>query len=81
MPIKSYIMMMRIEKAKELIDHTNYPIKDIAEMLRFNSYAYFERMFKVYVGMSLGKYRKTSDPHKGYFKYSFHDEGLYKISD
>ena len=81
MPIKSYLMMMRIEKAKELIDHTEYAIKDIAEILSFNSYAHFERMFKTYVGMAPGAYRKMSEQNKQYFDYSFREEGLYEEFD
>lgn len=73
MSIKHYLMMMRIEKAKELIDHTDYMLKDIAEMLRFTSYVYFERMFKLHAGMTPQAYRNLEKGRMQYFKYSFWD--------
>jgi len=71
--IKQYLMMMRIEKAKELIDHTDYMLKDIADLLRFTSYVYFERMFKKYAGMTPAEYRNQTDGDKQYIQYSFLD--------
>lgn len=74
MTVKQYLMMMRIEKAKELIDYTDYSIKDISVLLNFNSFTYFERAFKQYTGLTPLAYRKRSDPRKCYLSYSFRDD-------
>jgi len=74
MTLKQYLMMMRIEKAKELIDHTDYPMKDISVLLNFNSFTYFERMFKQYTGITPLAYRKRPDPRMYYLSYSFRDD-------
>ena len=72
-PIKQYLMMMRIEKSKELIAFTNCSIKEISELLNFNSFVYFERKFKQHVGISPREYRvQNSGIRKPYLEYSFH---------
>ena len=74
MTLKQYLMMMRIEKAKELIDHMDVPVKDIALLLNFKSVVYFGRMFKQYTGMTPIQYSKRPDPQKNYLSYSFRDK-------
>lgn len=44
--IPDYINNFRIEKAKELICHSNYKVYEIAELVGFHSVAYFNTIFK-----------------------------------
>ncbi|KKO54865.1 AraC family transcriptional regulator [Paenibacillus sp. DMB20] len=53
-----YLIRYRMDKAKELLIHTNIPIKDISEKLCYTSVQNFNRIFKQTVHMPPGKYRK-----------------------
>lgn len=51
-----YINIIRINKAKEYLEHTDYSISQIAEFTGFSSQNYFARTFKKYVGVSPKKF-------------------------
>ena len=53
-----YLIQYRMDKAKELLVHTNTPIKDISEKLCYTSVQNFNRIFKQTVHMPPGQYRK-----------------------
>lgn len=53
-----YLIQYRMEKAKEMLIHTNMPIKDISEKLCYTSVQNFNRIFKHVVHMPPGQYRK-----------------------
>jgi AraC-like DNA-binding protein len=59
---KSYLLLQRISKAKELLYHTNESITDIGFKLGFNNVSHFIRTFKKYVGTTPYQYKKE---HKG----------------
>lgn len=73
MTIKQYLMRLRLEKAKELIDNTDYTIKEISEILNFGSYVYFVRSFKTYEGKTPIEYRNENSRSGKYLRYSFRD--------
>lgn len=77
MTIKQYLMMLRIEKAKELLEYTDFSIRDISEMLNFGNYTYFGRMFKVYAGMTPHDYRKKANIDTTHLSYSFRDKSSF----
>ena len=52
-----YVMDGRIRKAKELLELTNLPIKEIAEKTGFGSDITFRRVFKKETGMIPSNYR------------------------
>ena len=52
-----YITMMRIEKAKELLHDKGYRIYEIANMVGYDDFRYFSRIFKKVTGMNPRKYR------------------------
>ncbi len=56
-----YIMMRRMEKAKEMILEHNLQIKNVAELLGFSDIAHFYKNFKKYHGITPGEMRKNSD--------------------
>lgn len=56
---QNYLCMYRIEKAKILLKTTEAPVSQIAFDTGFNSFAYFGKMFKKYVGETPSQYRKS----------------------
>ncbi len=59
--ITEYINIHRIQKATTLLEETNKPISEIADMLGFESLTYFEKTFKTYMTISPLRYRKTKN--------------------
>lgn len=57
--IGGYIRKKRIEKAKKLLEDTDYSVFNIADMTGFSDYTYFSRVFKKYCGLSPNIYRKS----------------------
>ncbi|OUS70632.1 hypothetical protein B1748_28215 [Paenibacillus sp. MY03] len=55
-----YVLRYRIEKAKEWLAHTEMPIREIAERLRYASVQNFTRIFKQMTNDPPGYYRKKS---------------------
>ncbi|WP_242069694.1 helix-turn-helix domain-containing protein [Paenibacillus dendritiformis] len=53
-----YVIAYRIEKAKDMLLHTDMRIQDIAGKLRYTSVQNFIRTFKKTTGMTPGQYRK-----------------------
>ena len=55
-----YLVKYRIHKAEELIRSENISFKEIADMVGYNDYVQFSKMFKKYNGVSPSMYRKNS---------------------
>ena len=53
---------IRISHAKEYLRKTNKRIAEIASLAGYESLNHFSRMFRKYVGMTPGEYRKTTLP-------------------
>ena len=49
----------RLQKAKELLGSTEYPISQIAELCGYETYAHFAKQFKAQVGVTPSAFRKT----------------------
>ena len=58
--LKTYTQKRLMNEAKMLLEHTDFPIHDIAKKLHFYSSAYFGKIFKKYVGMTPKEYRKLN---------------------
>ena len=56
--ISQYVLRRRMHRAKKLLRTTELPIKDIADMVGFEDYNYFGRVFKKTYGRSAKSYRK-----------------------
>ncbi|NIK75901.1 YesN/AraC family two-component response regulator [Paenibacillus castaneae] len=52
-----YLLKVRMEKAKDLLQHTNLRIYEIAVQVGYQELDWFYRRFKEYTGMSTTKYR------------------------
>lgn len=54
-----YVTSLRMEKAKELLQKDNIPVKDIAKMVGFNDCSYFNRKFKSCFGVTPSQFRRS----------------------
>lgn len=59
-----YVIDFRMDKAKEWLAHTEMPIKDIADRLRYTTVQNFTRIFKQVTDMPPGQYRKQFRHHE-----------------
>ena len=55
--IKSYIMLLKVEEAKQLLLNTDMSFSQISEHLGFLNYSTFLRLFKSQTGKTPGEYR------------------------
>ncbi len=55
--LNAYITSMRIDKAKELLERTNWGLDVIAEKTGFSSSSYFHKQFKKITGVTPQQYR------------------------
>ncbi len=58
--VSEFICNAKIDRAKELLEKTDIPVKDISESLGFSSPAYFGKAFKENTGISPLKFRKMT---------------------
>jgi len=58
-PPVQFMLRIRIDRAKELLDFTDMPIAEIAEASGFQDQNYFARTFRKSIGMSPTQYRRT----------------------
>lgn len=56
-PLSQYILDIKIEKAKNLLQYSNYSIVDIANYLSFSSQSHFIQAFQKKIGLTPHKYR------------------------
>jgi AraC-like DNA-binding protein len=54
-----YIRKLRIDKAVNLLQNTNYPLADIAYLTGFSDQSHFARIFKKHAGQSPSMFRKS----------------------
>lgn len=59
LPISEYCTLVKMNRAKELLEATNYKVYEIAESLGYSTVDYFGRLFKNCVGCTPVHYRKT----------------------
>ena len=55
--LHEYILVVRIEKAKDLLTNTNHPIKAVADAAGFNNDSHFCKVFRKLTAISPVKYR------------------------
>lgn len=59
MTMQQYIIFLRVVKARELIEKTNYTINEITNLVGYNNKSFFYRQFNKIVGMTPGQYKKS----------------------
>jgi len=55
-----YYIQLKVEKAKDLLNNPEIPIKEIAYDLKFGSYFYFSKLFKEKTGLTPTNFRKRA---------------------
>jgi transcriptional regulator GlxA family with amidase domain len=55
--LSSYLNRLRVDKAAEMLIETDLPLSGIAGSCGFEDQSWFSKIFKIYNGMSPGKYR------------------------
>jgi|SRR5690554_1314042 len=55
-----YINDVRVKKAKEIVLDPNYKIKDVSKMVGYNSTTYFNKVFKLKVGLTPQQFRRNN---------------------
>jgi YesN/AraC family two-component response regulator len=59
MTFSDYLTQLRIQRAKELLSDESMSVSEIAEIVGYNDYFYFIKVFKKVQGISPSKYRKS----------------------
>ena len=55
----SYIIFLRMDKARDLLINTRLPIREVGELVGCPDQNYFSRLFKKHTGMSPSEFRKN----------------------
>ena len=55
--VQEYIMNVRIETAKKLLQETVLPIDAVISKVGYNSPRYFRKLFKAQMGCTMSEYR------------------------
>lgn len=55
-----YLISLRIERAKQMLLHTNLNVQDISQAVGYSTNNSFIRVFKKYVGVTPGQYREQN---------------------
>jgi two-component system response regulator YesN len=58
MPLSNYVIMRRMEKAKEYLRTTNLGVSEIAMKVGYTNFSYFSMTFKDYTGCTPNEFRK-----------------------
>ncbi len=58
MPPMQYITSVRLNRARMLLESTDYPIQEIGAMVGYDNPLYFSRIFKKQMGEPPSRYRK-----------------------
>lgn len=57
--IEKYFILLKIEKAKDLIENSNLQFSEIADSLRYKSHQHLSAQFKQVAGMTMHDYKKS----------------------
>jgi AraC-like DNA-binding protein len=60
MPPGKYITSIRINKAKELLESTDYTVGEVGTIIGYDNPLYFSRIFKKQTGLCPAEYRKAA---------------------
>lgn len=64
------VLRMRMEKAKQLLEHSEFKIYEIAEICGYSNGKHFISAFKKYVGVTPTQYKNKPSSHGSQCKYS-----------
>lgn len=61
MPVHSFLIQQRLQRARQLIRTTRMPIQTVAQCVGYESASQFNTAFKQHYGVTPGQYRKMSE--------------------
>jgi len=64
--LEKYIILIKIERIKELIDQDDYTLSEIAYMMDYSSVQYLSNQFKKITGYSVTDYKNAPEGKKRY---------------
>ena len=59
--LEKYIIVQKIEKAKELLEFENYTLSEISFMMGYSSVQYLSNQFRQITGVSVSDYKKAKE--------------------
>lgn len=59
--IEKYVILQRIERAKELIDYNELSLNEIADSLSYSSVQHLSQQFKKITGLTPSQYKSSND--------------------
>lgn len=62
--LEKYIILIKIEKIKELITYDEHSLSEIAYMMGYSSVHYLSNQFKQVTGLSVSQYKKDGTHHR-----------------
>ncbi|MDD5572130.1 MAG: AraC family transcriptional regulator [Bacteroidales bacterium] len=62
--LEKYIILNKIERIKEMINHGELTLSEIAYMMDYNSVQYLSNQFKKITGISVSDYKKSGNKNK-----------------
>ena len=62
--LEKYIILLKIEKAKELLFKNDYTLSEIAFMLGYSSVHYLSNQFKKVTGLSVSQYKSLEEQQR-----------------
>ena len=62
--LEKYIILLKMEKAKEMLYRNEYTVSEIAFMMDYSSVQYFSNQFKKHVGVTISKFKETPEMYR-----------------
>lgn len=62
--LEKYIILLKIEKSKELLMGTEYTVSEIAYMMDYSSVQYLSNQFKKVVGVTISKFKESPENYR-----------------
>lgn len=57
--LEKYIILLKMEKAKEMLCRNEYTVSEIAFLMDYSSVQYFSNQFRKHVGVTISKFKET----------------------
>lgn len=62
--LEKYIILLKIEKVKEMLIENEYSLSEIAFMMDYSSVQYFSNQFKKIVGVTITQYKESPQKYR-----------------
>ncbi len=62
--LEKYIILLKLEKAKEMLCRNEYTVSEIAFLMDYSSVQYFSNQFKKHIGVTISKYKESPEMYR-----------------